>query len=240
MDVAAVRGNFLPEFQAADKFYSTGIKKFENAVIKKLADVEPEKLASEVLKPRSAESVKQIREVVGEKAFASLKRRRLQEWVDNTLQTDSQTGDPVIVGKTLLNEWKKLGRETRNAAFSAGEQAEVSNLFSTIAKINTKRQPPGLWGMTQVITAGGAGLAGGAGAGVGLMVAPYMFAKLIANPAGRRWLTEGFRIRPGTQEAVKFMSRFGAWLAKENQNETRERSAVSGKFPPTQTAPATR
>jgi len=53
----------------------------------------------------------------------------------------------------------------------------------------------------------------GAAAGLGL---PALFAKLVTSDFGRKLLTEGYRISPGSQEAIKFAGRLSAFLASKN------------------------
>jgi hypothetical protein len=236
MRATATRGGFIGEFEVANRFYSTALPKFENAVIKRLAEVEPGKLAGEIIKPNNAESIKQIRAVIGESAFDKIRRRGLQDFVESSMSNDK--GGDFLNGKDLVSKWRKLGPETKNVAYSMKEQADIDEIFNTIAKFDTQKQQPGLWGMSQTtdlltgaaFMSGGAAIGGSmlgpAGAiggaalgGAGVTLGPAAFAKMITSDRGRKWLTEGFKIKPGTKEAINFMSRFSAWLAKENLTE---------------------
>lgn len=239
MRVAAQQGGFLPEYEAANKFYAAGVKKFENAVIKKLADIEPEKLAAEVVKPRNAQSIFEIRQAIGEDAFNKVKRLGLQDWIDKAITNEADAGQ-FLDTKKLLSSWRSLGPETKGAAFSAPEQAEITRIFESMSKFSTKAPSVGLWGIGSVATGlTGAGLVGGGGAagamlggipgaiggtavGLGTVtLVPAVLAKLISSNLGRKYLTEGFLVKPGSREAVKFAGRFSSWLAKENTKEVR-------------------
>jgi hypothetical protein len=214
---AASKSGLLPEYDAANKFYSEGIQKFQNTLVKKLADVEPSKLAAEAFKPNSAVYAREIRSALGEKATAKIKRSALENWIDDSIKVESSGGDEYTWGKNLLSKWKDMGKQTRDVWFNPKEQDEIGRLFESFAKFNTRKQNPGLWGMGQLIGTG-ATLANPAALG-GVVLGPYALAKLVASDFGRKWLTEGFKIKPGTKEAINFMGRFSTWLSKENVNK---------------------
>jgi len=228
----AAQYGVLDEYNAVNEFYSKNIEKFHNTLIKKIADVEPEKLALSVIRPRNAESIKEIRAAVGEKGFENIKRLALQDWVEQSMANTEDAG-LYLSGKKLVGEWRKLGPETKNAAFSPYEQSEISSILESTAKFETSPVTPGLWGMSQISNAmlgtgailGGAGgatvggVAGGiAGAGA-ITLAPTLFMKMISSRQGRKFLTEGFKVPRGGKEAVNFMGRFGAWMANENSKK---------------------
>ena len=219
MRVTAKAGGFLPEYEAANKFYAEGVQKFHNTFIKRLADVEPGKLADEIFKPNNAETVREIRSAVGETAFRGMKRQGVENWFESAVRHESAGGEQYVGAKPLLDAWKNLGKETKSVVFTPIEQTQIGGLIESISKFSTRYQSPGLWGLTQIF---GGGVAAGTGdittAGA-IFLAPYGFAKLITSSGGRKWLTEGLKIRPGTKQAINFMSRFSAWLAKENQQK---------------------
>ena len=213
--LAAKQAGILPEYEAANKFYAEGVQKFQNTFIKKLADAEPGKLAQELFKPNNAESIKEIRAAIGDAAFQKLKRQGTENWLESALKFDT-SGDQSLAAKPLLDAWKNLGKESKNVLFTAGEQQEVGNIVETLSKFSTKHQNPGLWGLTQIVTGSGLIGAGEIGASGTILVGPYILAKMMSSQTGRKWLTEGFKVQPGTKEAINFMGRFGAWLTKEN------------------------
>lgn len=215
MRSTAAKAGILKEYETANSWYRTNIQKFENRLIAKLEEVEPEALAREIVKPNNAESIGQVRKVIGEAAFQKVKRQGLEDWIVSTIKHETASGEQYIGTKPLLDAWKNLGTDTKRAIFSQQEQREVGSLVESLSKFNTRQQTPGLWGLGQILGGGASAISGDPIATGTIFLGPYVFAKMVSSPIGRKWLTEGFRIKPGIKEAVHFIGRLNGWLAKE-------------------------
>lgn len=222
------------QYQKAGAFWKHGKDLFNADVVAGLAKQEPEQLAAYVFSPKSGEAIGKVGRAVDPRTFRTIKQavpndtwqRFKRAGLENIIESkvfqrvNQQTGDQTLRGANLYQALKDYGDETLNAWLNPAEKKAVFDFAKLASRVNTNEPSVGMWGMTQAMMATQAAIAGpvmgeaGVGlAGAGFLLGtPALYAKLITSDTGRRWLTEGFRIRPGTQEALRFASRFTAYL----------------------------
>jgi hypothetical protein len=233
------------KYRQASEFWRQGKDLFNSDVVASLAKQDPEELARIVFAPRSGENIGRVEAAINPDTFSAIKRGTSPEvWqrfkragLENLIESkvfqkvNTQTGDEFLRGANLYETLKSYGNETLNKWLDPTEKQAVMDFAKMASRINTKEPTMGLWGMGQ-LNAGMIGLGTGyisgdptfaiTSAGL-IMGAPALYAKLVTSNVGRRLLTEGYRIRPGTREAMNFLPRFSVYLASQKPTEQPKR-----------------
>jgi len=128
---------------AADQFYSDGIKKFNDATINRLVQSaraglppDPNVIAKTIFQPGQEARVGEIRKLIGEQTF---KRAAAVHWQENILsQVTAQDG--TISGQKLYGKLKQQGKML-DAVYGAKDAADMRSLAETLSAIDGHLPP---------------------------------------------------------------------------------------------------
>jgi len=253
MREAARRGgsNVYDLYRDASEFYRKGKQLFNSSIVAKIADKDPEELARFVFSPRSGEDISRVKEAINPTTFRNIrsntnpetwqrfKRAGLETLIDSQVfqKVSQQTGDEFLRGANLYQALKGMGDETLSAWLNPAEKEAVMKFAKFASRVSTKEPSVGAWGISQALLATQGALAGAfmgnaevAVISGGVIIgAPALYAKLVTSNTGRKWLTEGFRVAPGTQEAMRFASRFLAYLSSDANMQSRPQTNQEGQ-----------
>jgi len=200
----------VEQIRNANQFYREGKELYNNEFIRSIAKNDPEKLANATF--TSIENVKQLKKAVGDGVFKNVQRAKIEELIRSGIKTE-KTGESFFSGSEVLRRWNLMSNEIKREGFAPEVQRTMDRFFRIAASLPTKEQGLGLWGIGQGLGALGAGASGDLTTTGAIVLGPYLFAKLVTSKVGSRWLTEGMKIKPFTNEAVRFGARFSAYLA---------------------------
>jgi len=215
-------------FRRADRFFKLGKEAFDNEFMAKLIvgnKKTPERIGETVFRSGNVQEIEQAKKAV-----------RLASRLDKTVNFDetwkamqsgfyqrliSESTDPstgVIRGKKLLGNFVKFKQKrTLNAAFSPEQLKGIEDFARVADTIQTKS--PGAGGMVMQLAQGGAlaGLATGEfrEASATVFITPFVLARLLTNPVGIRFLTQGLRIPAISARAFSLFGNIASHVAKE-------------------------
>lgn len=220
MSAVAEKAGATNQWRKANKFWKDGKKVYEDTVIKKILEKDPDYAVNALFNATKdrAVMVKRIKSALGNK-------ERIHQFQDNAMgkiifnATDPATGE--IKPKSILTALKQFGGadgKALKAMWPHGEDKMLSKL-ARIKNVIIKHQPDSTGRFAvQIgqITALGA-LASGhfKGTAATILIAPYMIAKAFRNPHIVRLITEGAKSRPGLKQSVSFTTRLAAMLSNE-------------------------
>ena len=214
-------GDALAALRKANTFWKTGKEKFNDKLIKSLAQKDASALSGVVFKKGAVESIRKVRNVLSKDAWMKLRGT----YTSKLLLKDSVGGNGMINGNKLLTNLRNTGKSTLNEIFTKVEQTELKNFAHTLRLVQNR--PPGLGGgmLIQLTQAGAimslpAALSTGTSAlsatsGV-ILLGPSALARIFTNRAGIKWLTDGLVQKRGTKEAIKLTTRLLSLAGKEN------------------------
>jgi hypothetical protein len=228
-------------YRQASEFTKTGHKVFDDALIRRIAETEPEKLGETLFRPETTESLRRmkaslsprafmqyhkglisdLRTKMGPESFRAAMRSGLESLFASTKFTkvDAQAGgNTFFKGSNLLENIRSFGEGTLETALGKEAKDAVMQFARVASRIETKEPRIGLWGMTQLLTGGGATITNPI-AGGSILLTPAIVAKMLTSKTGRTLLTEGYKIQPGTRQATILMSRFGSFMASQGVKE---------------------
>jgi hypothetical protein len=230
--------NVYDLYRRASSFTKTGHKIFDDAIISRIAETEPEKLGATFFRPETTEALRKMKAALSPQAFMqyhkglleSLRtkmgpdsfKRAMRDGMESLLdgkvfnKVEPQAPEETTLkGVALLERLKGYGSGTLETAFGK-ESADALMQFARVSsRIETKVSKPGIWGVGQLMTGMGAIASGNIGSGAFVMLGPAALSKLLTSKVGRTLLTEGYRVSPGTRQAAILASRVASFLASE-------------------------
>ena len=145
---------------------------------------------------------------------------------------DEATKEGVAKSKVLNNLIRKLGDKSLREMFPEKEIITRVRKIPTLFEIAGKTPPSGaslfsrgaqLGGLAMMYQSGKEGDFIGFTAGATLAIGPLAFAKLATTPKGVKFLTAGFRLKPGASGLVPNAVRMIRLLRSINEKDNRQR-----------------
>lgn len=223
MEKAAKRlpNDALEAWRQANKFYKFGKNNFDNEFIHKLATsgkVNWEEVGDLVFRSGNVDEVYKARNALRSAEFTTKKAgsetpvdfkqswKQMQSGYYESLIKKNTSPDGVLNPKGMIRDLNNRKTErTINAAFSNDQLNAIKN-FAHAASLATSKNDTNMGGMVIQIAQGGAVLAlaspdewMGDFKGVvqkvagGVLLGPYVLAKLLTNPMTTRWLIQGVK-----------------------------------------------
>ena len=156
-----------------------------------------------------------------------------QAWLADAV--DQATKEGIAKPKVFNNVLRKLGNKSLKEMFPEKEIANNVKKIQTIFEIAGKTPPSGaslfsrgaqVGGFIMMYNSGKEGDAIGFTAGAALAIGPLAFAKLATNPKGVKFLTAGFKMKPGASGIVPNAVRMIRLLREMNQKENKQKLAA--------------
>jgi hypothetical protein len=251
---AAARGADLPELRTLSQgLAANAVQKMEDAVADGVGAAGPEASAARnagraatAAKYDTAAVLRQLREepvqafqqltYAGDSGIQFLKDVYKQtpnempkvgrSYLQGLLETAAQSGE-FRGGKQLLNEWQKLGPETKKVLFRNPMMIQDMDNFFRLAEMQSRNPNPS--GTAHVLS-----MTGHAGSATGLLLtnpagaaavalAPYVVAKMLYSPKAARALMNGMRVplanKPAASMAFTNIMAIAEKLQKEEAGE---------------------
>jgi len=218
----SVPTNLKKFYDDAQNFYRLGVDKFNNKVIRRLADKAPEEVYKTLIKPKRPTTIKNLFKIINETKDKEL-RQQLKDSLKGTLIGDivgqSRLLKKGIDANYITKEFEKYGDDVLKQIFSPGELKTARSLLESLEVAQKKTVGENLPGpiFIQLAQAGAAiGLLSGGfttEAGV-ILLGPAGIARVLTNPKIVKFLKRGFELNPGSPEAYSNASQIiGAMIS---------------------------
>jgi hypothetical protein len=242
--------NVVQMWRDAEHFWKTGKETFNNKLVSRLMRDLPDKpeiLTKTVFRPGGVAGIKMAKKAVGPREFQKIKGAWLQQLVADAVAVDPSdiAGMSEPLGNRILKKFNGLGPDALNAAFTKTEQQTVRDTGRILAAIQKKTG--GHSGALRFVQGSAFAVSAAAPCGPGaasqalkatsgvVLVGPAVLGRLMTKPGFARLLKEGYRAKPGTQQAVVLAGRLlrNVLLARREINterSKRKRQRLQKKF----------
>ena len=236
------------QYRGASEFYKSGKAAFDNDVIVKLMETQPERVGeslfasgnvSEVIKAKqalveaqrfAAQNPSSIKKIDAENIFNRMQAGYLRGMFGAKGTTNPQ-GETV--GLNILKELSTSKTDrTFNVLFSP-EQKQAISEFGSAAQLALRNKPSGFGTLAPIVQASAAldlasGTAGGPStnspfADIGILVSPYVLATMLTSPKTAQMLITGLKLPAGSQALASISAKLTAEAAKIKDQPTRPR-----------------
>ena len=224
IDQADVSPAAKSAYNKAQRFYKDNVKKYNNKLIKRLTEKEPEIVYKTLIAPGRPSTVKRLSQIIKDTKDVE-DRVNLQLQLKGTLLTDiakiSERQKGKLDGAILAKEFNKFGDNVLEKIFSKQEISTIRSLFKSLEISQKKAVGEGIPGaiFIQLSQAGAVlGLLTGtfAAQSAAILLAPIAIARAFTNPKIVGFLKKGFNLRPDSDAAIKNFVRLVSYMASVN------------------------
>lgn len=227
-----------PLWRRANQFWKAGRKRFNNKLINKLMRDLPERpeVITKVFRPGGTKTVLRVKKAVGAKTFQELKGTYIEHIVRESSKIDPSAlaGAGDSVGNKILKQFNGLGDSTLKVAFTPTEIQAVQDSARILGLVQAKTggqagalrfvQGTALAGIVAAPFIPGERVGEGVTLASGvLLLGPAVLSRLMVNPKFARLLSEGFKAKAGTQQAVALGARLARNVLQARREINRER-----------------
>lgn len=211
-------------WRAANAFWKQGKATYRKAIIQSMMKKEDtaEKVVDMIFKPGASSTIKAAKSVVDEATWSKMQRAYLTSIIKNA------SVDGELKASHITAQLHKMGEPALREIFSGGKTSGLKAIrdLDEVAKL-MQDKPTKLSGglLIQFIQAGAmiqlgeAALLGFSTSvsplSAGVLVAPPLFARMLTNPITARWLVNGMKLSPGSEEMYRAAGRISSQLVKE-------------------------
>ncbi len=199
-------------YDSAQRFYRLGVTKYNNKILRNLAEKAPEEVYTTLIKPRRPATVGALMNALKNTKDPALKQDLLNtmkgtvigDIVGNSVRLKNGKVDAAYI----LKEFQKFGDEVLvdTGLFSAREVRQLENLLSALKVAQTKSVGEGIPGSI-FIQLGQAGAVMGLLSGIftvpsaAIVFGPSVVGRLFTNEKFIKFIRKGFSLKPGSKEA---------------------------------------
>lgn len=168
--------NIYDLYRSASDFTRNGHRIFDDVLIKKMAETEPEQLGRTLFQPKTMESLRRmkaalspqdfmryqkgmfesLKQKLGTETFRRVMRSGLEEIFNSPTFTKMDVatgGDKFFKGVSLLEKLKGFGDGTLETAFGKEAKDALMQFGRVASRVETREPRIGLWGMGQLFSA---------------------------------------------------------------------------------------
>lgn len=192
-------------WRRANQFWKAGKERFENEFINRLIERTPEKVVNSMVVPGTVTPIKKLYKVLTPEAKEAFRSGTMQKILSSSADVDGN-----IKGTLLAKQIKNLSEPTLNTIFDS-QQSQILRNFAKAAELAQTKTGESTGSVFIQLTQAGAmvgigtGLLTGGdiitGTSVGVLIAPFIMAKMLTKPITAKWLTEGLSVLPGSPRA---------------------------------------
>lgn len=201
--LAAASPEALRAYERATLISRLGNQRLYNDAVLKVVDASPARIADMLLKRNNSEAITLISKAVGRENMQPLRRVALEK----IIQPDAVTGQ--ISWPRVARQLQSVGDDTLTALFPKGQAIEIRALTRLMNQLAAT--PAGGIGKVGIMLtqwgplagAGGAIAAGQVPGGAGILLTPWMLARIMSSRAGAQYLSRGISAPLGSQAAVR-------------------------------------
>ena len=202
-------GEVKKAFDLANAFYKEGKQIFDSKTIRRITNLNPERVANFVIRPGNVTEIKIIKKAIGEKGFEPIKRAFTEKLLSEPLE------GAAFAPMRLVRHLDKYGDETLRQVFSPQELTSFRELGRISANMQSAERlagnPSGTGRTMITFITGGAVFTDPVTGGVAL-ISPALLSKLYTSDFGRRWLTTGLRVPPGAKQSAELGAKISGFL----------------------------
>ena len=214
-------------YDSAQRFYRLGVTKYNDKILRDLADKKPEVIYTTLIKPKRPSTINALM-----KSLKGTKDVKKKEELLNSIK-GTMIGD--IVGESvrlkrgkvdanyILKEFQKYGDEVliKSGLFSNREVRQFENLLEALSIAQKKSVGEGIPGSV-FIQLGQAGALMGLMSGIftvpsaTFVFGPSIVGRLFTDPKFIKFIKKGFTLKPGSEAAYRNASQLiGAMISNE-------------------------
>ena len=218
----------VPELRAlydsAQRFYRVGAKKFNNKVLKRLADKAPEEIYKTLIKPRRPSTIKALSnslKLIKDKEVRTEVFDSLKGTLIGDIAGESNRIKGKLDGSYILKELDKYGDEVLLQLFKKDELKNLRDVLRSLSVAQRKTVGENVPGAV-FIQLSQAGAAFGLFSGVltapslGILFGPAVISKLFTSPKFIKFIKKGFQLNPGSPEAYTNISQLVGAMISNN------------------------
>jgi hypothetical protein len=193
----------LQLYRKASAFYRQGAEVFNDKLIRKLVEKDPEYIATSFIKPGAVTAPRVVKKAMPKSEWKEVQRAFTQELLEQSYK-NTPAGERYFDGKRFIDLMDKYGDETLKAVFDDPGLVDSWRKFGRIAAVAQEKFAPPLYTMTRnvgeiAMAAGGSALGGSLlGPAVGIpagflagMMSLGAVARVLTNKTATQWFARG-------------------------------------------------
>lgn len=211
-------------YDKAQSFYKTNVSKYNDKLIRRITDKDPEMVYKTLVAPGKTSTVKRLSQIIKDTKDVN-NRIELQLKLKGTLLNDiakiSKRSKGKLDGTVLTKEFNKFDDDVLKQIFNPTEIKTIRSLFESLEIAQKRTVGEGVPGgvFIQLSQAGAVlGLLTGTftAPSAALLLAPAVIAKAFTNPKVVAFMKKGFSLKPGSPAAIRNFSRMITYMASVN------------------------
>lgn len=227
-DAAASGSDAAQLLKAVNSRYAKEISKYDQAIVQRIMKdpkyagaIPPEKITEILFKRGESSNLNKVMNLLPDKTKTLLKRRAMDDLLENlTKRTDDPLVD-VFDGKGFLNTLDKYGKDTLEAMFGKAKTEELYR-FGEVTQLATQKMA-----MSGGLVA--ANIALHPWQNIGRLVKLNLLSRFLNTDTGLKWLTTGLEV-PKTRAASEVMTKLMTQLTVLADQEMKlDKEALDGQ-----------
>ena len=237
--------DFFKQYRGASEFYKSGKNAFDNDVIVRLMETQPERVGESLFASGNVSEIIKAKQALNEAQRFAAQNPSSAKKVDaqsiyNRMQAGylrgmfGAKGATNTQGETVgLNILKELSTSKTDRTFGvmfSPEQKKLISDFGVAAQLALRNKPSGFGTLAPIVQASAAldlvsGSAGGPStnsplADIGILVSPYVLATMLTNPKTANMLITGLKLPQGSAALASISAKLSAEADRIASDET--------------------